>query len=57
MGTGGRRPLVRRGPAPDEDWEYHRCRQADPDALAATIGIGGERLDLSELRFTVAHVS
>jgi len=44
-------------PAPDEDWEYHRCRQADPDALAATIGIGGERLDLSELRFTVAHLS
>ena len=38
-------------PAPDEDWEYHRCRQADPEALSATIGIGGERLDLGELRF------
>jgi hypothetical protein len=38
-------------PAPDDIWEYHRCRQADPDALTARLEIGGERLDLGELRF------
>src|SRR5215470_14495074 len=38
-------------PAPDEIWEYHRSRQADPEALAATLEVDGHRLDLSELRF------
>ena len=39
-------------PAPDDVWEYHRSRQADPDALTARLEIGGQRLDLSELRFS-----
>ena len=38
-------------PAPDDVWEYHRSRQADPVALTATLEIAGERLDLSELTF------
>src|SRR5215468_8138839 len=28
-------------PAPDEIWEYHRSRQADPDALSATLEVDG----------------
>src|SRR5215470_11728883 len=38
-------------PAPDEVWEYHRSRQADPGALSATFSSGGHRLDLDELLF------
>jgi uncharacterized protein DUF695 len=38
-------------PGPDAIWEYHRSRQADPGALAATFEAGGHRLDLDDLRF------
>jgi hypothetical protein len=39
-------------PGPDEVWEYHRSRQADPSALSARIEAGGHALDLSELQFS-----
>jgi hypothetical protein len=49
------RPVAARwgalAPEPDATWEYHIARQADPDMLASTIGLGeGVQLDLRQLR-------
>jgi len=38
-------------PAPDDFWEYHRSRQADPNALNYRFESGGHRLELSDLLF------
>ncbi|MFF5227568.1 DUF695 domain-containing protein [Dactylosporangium sp. NPDC000521] len=38
-------------PAADPEFEYHTSRQPDHSTLTATIEIGGQKLDLAELRF------
>jgi hypothetical protein len=38
-------------PAPDEVWEYHRSRQADPDAFSARFESAGHVVELSDLLF------
>jgi hypothetical protein len=38
-------------PGPDETWEYHRARQADPASLSAIFESEGHRLDLDDLQF------
>jgi hypothetical protein len=54
------RPVAARwsalAPPPDETWEYHAARQADPGVFTSSIELGGGvRLDLAQLRFAFAR--
>lgn len=44
---------LRSAPAPGPVWEFRSSQQADPEALSQVLSIGGETLELAQVRFAI----